>query len=145
MNRNGFTLIELITTVLVIGVLANIAIPLNREARSRALAASAVNDINVIRTAVIGYIGGGDSVPASAPLGTVSPDLVSSLPNNFSFVADGDVRYQWVALQPAWQRQLGWIGVVVIQGTDPVLMKYMKSLFGNRALGSGNVLAVIIQ
>jgi prepilin-type N-terminal cleavage/methylation domain-containing protein len=44
-NRPGFTLAELVTVVVIIGVLASIAIPKFAEAKTKAMAATAQSDL----------------------------------------------------------------------------------------------------
>ncbi len=52
MDRRGFTLIELMIVVVIIGILATIAIPRFGESRERAYVATMQSDMNQLRTAM---------------------------------------------------------------------------------------------
>jgi prepilin-type N-terminal cleavage/methylation domain-containing protein len=57
-RRNGFTLIEVLVVVLVIGVLAGIAIPKLGASRNKAKLASVKADVHAIRVAQEGHYAG---------------------------------------------------------------------------------------
>ena len=84
----GFTLTELLTVIVVIGVLAGIAIPRLRGAILRAEAADVVGDMNVIKVAVLTYHADHYSWPTDRNRGQIPPELVDYLPGGFSFRKD---------------------------------------------------------
>ncbi|MDA3789554.1 MAG: prepilin-type N-terminal cleavage/methylation domain-containing protein [Desulfobacula sp.] len=68
-NQNGFTLIELMIVVAIIGILAAIAIPNFRNYQMKAKTAEAKTNIGAIRTSQEAYIAETDSYLTCAPLG----------------------------------------------------------------------------
>lgn len=84
-SRGGFSLIELLTVMIVIGILSAIAIPYLRDAAYRADARKVMTDVSAIRVAVYEYReDNNNSLPPTARWGTVPPQLVPYL-NNVDF------------------------------------------------------------
>ena len=83
-RRAGFSLIELLTTMVVISILAAIAIPNFRESIARADARKVVTDVSAIRTALYEYREDAGQLPRTARWGVVPPELVPYL-NNVEF------------------------------------------------------------
>ena len=86
--RKGFTFIELLTVVIVIGVLAGLAIPRYRDVKRRAYAAQAVSDFGVVRVAAYNYYADHGAFPGDFPAGITPAPLVPYLPKNFDFHQD---------------------------------------------------------
>jgi prepilin-type N-terminal cleavage/methylation domain-containing protein len=87
-RATGFTLIELITVMMVLSVLAGIALPLLRGVIIKAEAADVVGDLNVIKVAVFAYQADHNAWPRDRGRGQVPPELVEYLPAGFSFRKD---------------------------------------------------------
>ena len=90
----GFTFVELLVAMTIIGLLANIVIPKAWEVRRRAEGASLIGDYGAIRTAVLDFYAAHSELPESGSMGSVPPDLVGSLPNGFTFSPNG-AQYLW--------------------------------------------------
>ena len=59
-SRRGFSLIELLTVITIIGILASIAIPKYRGTKERALVASMISDLRNLVAAQEGFYTGND-------------------------------------------------------------------------------------
>ena len=55
MNKKGFTLVEILTTVLIIGILSSIALPMYMRAIERSRATEAMSAIKAINDAIYAY------------------------------------------------------------------------------------------
>ncbi len=88
-GREGFTLVELLVTVAIVGILAGLAIPNMRPMLLRARAAEVVGDLEVVRVAAASYNGQNHTWPAETGDGAVPSGMAEFLPDNFSFARDG--------------------------------------------------------
>jgi len=62
-KKNGFTLIELIIVIVIIGILASIAAPMMGGVKAKAIAAEAATALGTIRTAVKSYYAENNNIP----------------------------------------------------------------------------------
>ena len=88
-RRGGFSLIELLMAVSIVGILAGLAIPNLRSMTYRARAAEVAADIQVVRLATQQYTGDTFQWPAEVGAGVVPPELNGFLPDGFSFSGNG--------------------------------------------------------
>jgi prepilin-type N-terminal cleavage/methylation domain-containing protein len=88
-DRGGFSLIELLVAVSIVGILAGLAIPNYRTVTTRARATSIAADIDVVRVATVNFNADQNSWPADAAPGVAPPDLTGFLPDGFSFTGNG--------------------------------------------------------
>lgn len=74
-RRGGFTLVEIMVVVVIIGLLAAIAIPMWSNVRDRALVTTFTNDLRIFRDAMEVYILENGSYPSDGSTGTVPVEL----------------------------------------------------------------------
>lgn len=97
MNRRGFTLVELMTTVAVIGLLASLAVPRYQQVKKKAVSAEIVSAMTTVRGAAYNYFETAGAWPATSGLGSVPTGMGQYLPGG------GD------ALFAGTNHQLGWL------------------------------------
>lgn len=94
-RRGGFSLIELLMTLSIVGILAGLAIPNLRGMTYRARATEVAGDLEVVRVATLNYNGSAHRWPADAAQGVVPPELTDFLPEGFSFQGNGfELKYE---------------------------------------------------
>lgn len=87
-GTEGFTLIEMMLVVVIIGILMAIVVPNYRALRMKAEATSVMGDIDVIDQAVRDYQADNMTWPADAPAGAIPGGLAPYLPDGFSFTGE---------------------------------------------------------
>lgn len=85
-ERSGFSLVELLIVVLIIGILASLAIPTYQSMIIRARAAQVAGDLNTIKVAAYNYDADHHEWPAEAATGQIPAGLAPYLPDGFTFV-----------------------------------------------------------
>lgn len=87
-GRAGFTFVELLVTITIVGLLSSIAVPKFRAMKQRAQATNVLGDLQVVRVAVLSYYADHRQFPDDAAAGTAPADMEKYLPLGFSFSRD---------------------------------------------------------
>ncbi len=145
MNRKGFSLIELLVAMTILGILANIAIPSIQGVKVRAEAASVIADINAIRAGAFDYYATAQNFPRSRAWGQIPPELVGSLPGGFTF-NDGKKRYRWRRFGRRRARRTGRLATVSVRSNDRELIQRVKKIYsGGSIAGNGRTVVLYIE
>ena len=88
-ERHGFTMVEVLTVMMVMGTLVRMAVPSFHDVLVRARAAEVIGDFETVRVAVLSYHADHHQWPADGYTGQVPPGLGEYLPANFSFEGAG--------------------------------------------------------
>lgn len=141
LGRRGVTLIELLTVIVVIGILANIALPLYQNVSERADAAKVMSDYNAVKVGAFSYFSEQNTFPPSGAAGAVPPELVDFMPEGFRFTY-GDATYRW----RRWALPNGapgggtqqWVLGFTVASPNPFLLKAIENQFKGRITQSVN-------
>ena len=145
----GYTFIEILIVLIIVGLLVKIAFPRYHEMKRQAIAGKAAADYNALKLAAFAYHTEFQSWPAEVAAGTVPPELVNDLPEGFSF---DRVEYtlDWQNWQlpsglPQFPAQNMLMGLT-ISTTDPQLALTILNKLGSRTIHftSGNSTTFVI-
>jgi prepilin-type N-terminal cleavage/methylation domain-containing protein len=129
-RRQGFTLVELLIVMVMIGILAGLALPSLQSAVWKARSAEVVSDIHTITLAYHEFLADGGGRVNNAAWGRVPPDLVPYLPDGFSFT-DPFVDYRWTRVAPnasPWDLEMGMIRVRPVAKYKDAMMRKLASM-----------------
>jgi prepilin-type N-terminal cleavage/methylation domain-containing protein len=148
-RRGGFTLVELLVSAAIVGILAGLAIPNLQTMIQRARAADVSGTLDVVRVATLNYNANTHAWPAETAVGVVPPELVQYLPANFSFSREGyQIDYENWSLPgglPGDPNTTTLIGASVTT-TDSQLGNALLELLGSAIVFSvGNSYTVVID
>lgn len=84
-DRRGFTIIELLTVMIILGILSAIAILKYKDIRNAARAAEVASDFRTVMIAAYGYYADHNDWPPDGSPGIIPPSMTSYLPGSFTF------------------------------------------------------------
>jgi len=148
-RRGGFSLIELLVAVSIVGILAGLAIPNMRNVTFRARATAVYGDLNTIRQATLDYNADLNSWPPNEVSGTIPAGLVTFLPEGFSFQGDGyELDFENITLpfglpgDPNVTRMVG----AAVTAPDAALSNAIAEVLGGAIISSvGNTHTVVFD
>jgi prepilin-type N-terminal cleavage/methylation domain-containing protein len=148
-RRGGFSLVELLMAVSIVGILAGLAIPNMRNMTFRARATTVAADLEVLRVATLNYNGDRHGWPSEVGPGIVPPGLSDFLPEGFSFDGNGyQIDFENLAFPgglPGDPTTTRLIGAAVITADDRLSNAIAELLGGNIVASVGNTHTVVID
>jgi len=132
-NRSGFTLIELMIVIMIIGILLNISLPNYISVKKKAHAARIVSDYKIVRDAAILYHADTGRWPSTSRAGRPPKQLIEYLPKDFSWDLGPElsVRYRWLnfARRRRLRRRLGGSVGLIVYSKDRSLLKAIQGVY----------------
>jgi prepilin-type N-terminal cleavage/methylation domain-containing protein len=132
-RRRGFTFVELMIAMIIVGCLSAIAVPKYIDLKRRANTTKVIGDFQAVRIAVMSFYADSSYFPAESGPGDIPANLTKYLPIGFKFQ-----RPEWTLDYENWDLGQGMgftnssalIGVTVIC-QDPALGETTSRLLGN--------------
>ena len=143
-NRRGFTLVEVLLVMVMLGLLSAIAVPRLRVAHQRASAAHVIADFVTIRSAAVQYYTAEGEFPPTASQGTPPAELAEYLPSGFQFNYEGIVQYRWRQWPSSVPGNSDPIAGVEFESTDETLVRLIKELYGGQMAFGTNTRVVLV-
>ena len=148
-RMGGFTLVELMIVMSIIGILAGMGIPNMRNTIYRARAAEAAADMEVVRVAVLSYQADLFSWPPETATGAIPAGLGSYLPVGFTFSGDAyQLDFESWSLPgglPGDPLTTMLIGVSVVADEDDLGNAIAEFLAGVIVFSVGNTHTIVID
>lgn len=148
-RRGGFSLVELLMAVSIVGLLAGLAIPNIRTVQYRARAAEVAGDLEVVKVAAVSYNGDMHDWPGDAASGTIPAELSAFLPANFSFQGNGyELKFEHYPLPmglPYDPSVTQLIGVSVTAVDDALSNAIVELLGGSLVFSVGRTHTILID
>jgi prepilin-type N-terminal cleavage/methylation domain-containing protein len=145
-RRAGFTIVELLTVMIVLGLLAGIALLKYIDLRHRARAAEAASDLNTIRLAAYSAMYETGTWPAEVGPGIVPPGMVPYLPRSFTFDKP-EYMIDWENFVPPGGGPSGGLQLgVVVTSSQPRIERALQQVLGDKLpfIVAGNTLTFVI-
>ncbi|MGH7517475.1 MAG: type II secretion system protein [Gemmatimonadales bacterium] len=145
-NRRGFTVIELLTVLIVMAVLASMMVLRLSDLKNRAISTKATTDMDMVRKAGYARFYDTGAWPAGGGVGVVPGDLMPYLPNSFTFVRS-EYTLEWENVAPPGGGPSTSYQVAVrLTSSNARLMQTLAQTMGNRSpyIMMGNELVVIV-
>jgi prepilin-type N-terminal cleavage/methylation domain-containing protein len=145
-RRVGFTLLELMTVLIVLGVLAGLAVLKYIDLTQRARAAQVAGDLQAVRVAAYGAWYETGKWPAEVGPGVIPPGLTAYLPSGFTFQRH-EYTLDWENFVPPNGGQSAGMQVgIAITSHEPRLQRALENALGSRLpfVNVGGTLTFII-
>jgi prepilin-type N-terminal cleavage/methylation domain-containing protein len=145
-RRQGFTIIELMTVMIVIGLLAGIAILKYIDLRHRARAVQVAADLETVRLAAYSAWYEHNTWPDEVGPGQVPADLLPYLPGNLTF-DNSEYTLDWENFAPPGGGPSGGMQIgLVVTASTPRLQTALEQILGNKMafVSAGGTLTFII-
>ena len=132
-SRRGFTIIELLMTLTIVGLLSSIAVPKFRDIRRRVTAAQIMGDFDVVRHATLSFYVDSQYFPAEAGAGKFPSGLKAYLPNGFKMKKpEWSIDYEnWSMKTQSKYTKTGIVIGVSFTTPDTILGRTAMKLVGN--------------
>lgn len=133
-RARGFTVLELLFTVVVIGAATSVAIPASDELKRRALASEMLADVEAVRAGTYGFYSDSGYFPSEVGGGNVPANLGGYLPRNYSFKKKSwtiDFRQWTLKNTPRSNKSPVIIGVTVTP-TDAKIAATAMAMYGDQ-------------
>ena len=147
-RRGGFSLIELLMAVSIVGILAGMAIPNLRNMTWRARATEVAGDLEVVRIATVQYNADRSSWPVEAAPGVIPTGLAEYLPDAYVFQGNGyELDYERLSpvVIPGDPGTTQLIAVAVVVDTDELSNAVIELLGGSLLYSVGRKHTVVID
>jgi prepilin-type N-terminal cleavage/methylation domain-containing protein len=133
MRRPGFTLIELVSAMAIIGAVTAMAIPKLDDLERRTTASEILQDVDIVKNGTYRFYSDSGYFPRETASGTIPDNLSQYLPPRFSFSRKGrTIDFQnWNSRTPSIYVKTGIQIGVSITMTDPKLGATVMDMYGN--------------
>jgi prepilin-type N-terminal cleavage/methylation domain-containing protein len=147
MTRRGFTFIEILVVMIVLGILSGLAILKYMDLKHRALSASATADLQAVRLAAYSSWYEHGIFPGEVGAGVIPAGLDPYLPRGFSF-SKAEYTLDWDNFVPPSGGPNGMIQLsVVVTSSNGRLAQALQSNLGGKGpffVVNGNLTFVIV-
>jgi len=146
-TRRGFTFVEMMIVMIIVGLLSSVAVPKYIDLKRRASTTRVVGDFQAIRIAAMSFFGDSAYYPAEAPAGEIPPHLDKYLPTGFTFRRPGwTLDYEnWDVGESSFSTTSQVIAITLIPDDPLLAVTTLRVMGGVPAYLEGNTVTFIIS